>query len=111
MAPINTTNGPIPRPEERPGHTVNTSRVMEEDMQYLDEEPEIISVLPATGWHAVIGEEAVPLAAFVAMDSGRLYGVPVGGDGRIDLVDGDIEKRDGFTGYKQANTDKEIRNG
>jgi hypothetical protein len=101
--PINTTAGAISRPEERAGHTLNTSRAVEEDLTYEDEEPEIISVLPATGWTAVIGEDAVPLVAFVGMDSGRMYGVVVGEDGRIALTES-VEDSPGFTRYEQANT-------
>ena len=106
MRTINTSNGPVvvdPTPHQH----VNTSRVVDEDMEVLDAEPEIIGVLPATGWHAVVGGEAVALIAFVAMDDASMYGVVVGDDGRIDLTE-DVEKHPGFTGYKQANTnDKE----
>lgn len=110
--PVNTTRGPVPIPrgERSPvGHTINTSRVVEEDMTYEDEEPEIISVLPGTGWHAVVNGEGIPLVAWVAMDDAKMYGVAVGEDGRVDLVEGDVEKLDAFTGYKQAatNNDKE----
>lgn len=110
--PINTTGGAIPRPGEGVGHIVNTSRVVEEDMVYEDEGPEIISVLPGQGWHATIKDEdglrTIPLACFVAEDTGRMYGASVGEDGRIDLVEGDVEKRPGFAGYGQANNnDKE----
>jgi hypothetical protein len=79
----------------------NTSRVVEEDMQYLDEEPEIIAVVPATGWAAAVGEKLVPLVAFVALDSAKLYGVAVGNDGLVDLED-NIEDAVDFNGYHQA---------
>lgn len=108
---INTTDGPrevAPAPDRR----VNTSRVVEEDLEYQDEDPEILAVLPAGGHHALIegkgGLRAVPLAAFVALDTGKMHGVAVGEDGRIDLTDGNVEKRPGFAGYGQANSnDKE----
>ena len=100
---INTTTGPVAVPKGTREHVINTSRVTEENMQYLDEEPEIIAVLPATGWVAVLGETVVPLAAWVAEDSGRMYGVSLGDDGRIDLVEGDAEKLAGFVRYEQVN--------
>jgi len=103
---INTTNGPreVPR-----GHVVNTSRVVEEDLVYEDEPPEIIAVLGGNGWYAGVGNDAVPLVAFVALDSGRMYGVVVVGENaRIDLTAGDVEKHPEFTGYtRQENVTKE----
>ena len=105
---LNTTTGPAAVPRGTREHVINTSRVTEENMQYLDEEPEIIAVLPATGWHAVVGDGAVPLVAWVAEDSGRMYGASLGDDGRIDLVAGDVEALPGFVRYEQVNTtDKE----
>lgn len=108
---LNTTNGPVEVPRGTHEHVVNTSRVVEEEMVYEDEEPEIISVLPATGWRALIdvGESLRPvrLVAFVALDTGRCYGVALDGERRIDLVEGDVEKRPGFVGYEQASNDKE----
>ncbi len=104
--PISTTNGPV---EVSPvGHRINTSRIVGEDLTYLDEGPEILAVLPATGWQALIkDEEAHALVAFVALDSGKMHGVTVGEDGRIDLTDS-VEDRPGFVRYKQANNnDKE----
>lgn len=78
-----------------------TSRVTDEDMVYEDEEPEIISVLPAAGWAAVVGERRLPLVVFVAMADGKLYGVVVGPDGRVDLTNS-VEQHPGFTGYIQT---------
>jgi hypothetical protein len=49
---VNTTRGPV---EVDPTYRyVNTSRITEEDMSFEDEEPEILSVLPGTGWQAVV---------------------------------------------------------
>jgi hypothetical protein len=100
---LNTTNGPVPKdPQLHPAHTLNTSRVVEEDMQHLDEEPEILAVLAATGWCASVNGEAVPLVAFVALDDATMYGVAVAGDGRIRLTDNVEDTRD-FRGYTQTN--------
>jgi len=60
-------------------------------MRYEDEESEIVHVLPAGDWCAVLGAEdgprTIPLVAWVAMDDGTLYGVaPHGGEGNIDLT-------------------------
>jgi hypothetical protein len=70
-----------------------------EDMQILDEEPEIIAVVPAAGWCAVIGGKSITLVAFVALDDGRMHGVVVGDDGRVDLVENNVETYAGFSGY------------
>ena len=102
---INTSNGPVVVDPDPPRH-INTSSILEEDMQYLDGAPEIISVLPATGWHAVVGGEAVALIAFVAMDDGRMHGVAVDEDGRVDLTE-DVEKHPAFSGYVQTNHKEE----
>ncbi len=75
-------------------------------MTYEGEEPEIFSVLPGTGWQAVIGGQSVPLVVWAALDSGRLYGVVVGADGLIDLTTGNVEERSGFTGYAQTTNDR-----
>ncbi len=98
---LNTTNGPVPKDAEL--HHINTSRVVDEDMVYEDEEAEIAFVLPASGWCAVVGGEAVPLVAFVALDTGKMYGASIGVDGRVDLLENDVEKHPGFTGYTQTN--------
>jgi hypothetical protein len=82
--------------------------VVEEDLNYLDEEPEIVSVVPATGWAAAVGESLVRLVVFVALDSGQLYGVAVGADGKVDLEES-IEDAVDFNGYHQVNNEpKEI---
>lgn len=109
---LNTTNGPREYdPGGRPGHVANTSRVLEEDLEYQDEEPEILAVLPADGWRAVVGDAGVPLVVWVARDDAKMYGVGVGEDGRIDLTGGNVEERSGFLRYEQANNDKEAQHG
>jgi hypothetical protein len=99
---LNTTTGAKEYDRSRPGHTLNTSAVVEEDLVYVDEAPEIIAVLPATGWAALIGDEAVPMPMWVVLDDGTAYGVVVGADGLLDPLD-NVEKHLHFTGYKQAN--------
>ena len=98
---LNTTNGPVAVPRGARKPAINTSRVTEEDLVYVDEEPEILSVIPATGWHAVVEEERLPLLAFVAMDDGKMYGVSIGEDGLVDLVENDVEKLPGFVRYER----------
>jgi hypothetical protein len=102
MGVINTTGGPVEIPrgtfERHHSHTLNTSHVYDED--------EIIGGLPGTGWCAVIGEESVPLVAFVAMDTGRMYGVALADDGTVDLIAGDVEENSNFQGYKQVNSNQ-----
>jgi len=98
MGVINTTGGPVETPrgtfERHHSHTLNTSHAYDED--------EIVAVLPASGWEAVVGGASVPLVAFVAEDSGRMYGVALAGDGTIDLIEGDVEKNSNFQGYRQV---------
>jgi hypothetical protein len=72
-------------------------------MAYEDEEAEIAFVLPAAGWAAVVDGEAVKIVAFVALDTGRMYGASLGDDGRVDLLENDVEKHPGFRGYEQTN--------
>jgi hypothetical protein len=102
---LNTTNGPQ-NVDPNPHRHIATTRIYDEDMAYEDEEPEILAVLPATGWAAAVGEELVALVAFVALDDGRMHGVAVGENGRIALTE-DVEKLPAFSGYVQTNNDKE----
>ena len=100
-------------PNASPAHTINTSAVVEENLEYIDEpeEPEILAVLPGGDYHAVLEQEdvqrTVPLVAWVAEDSGRMYGVALGEDGRVELLEGDVEKLDGFVRYEKTNNEKE----
>jgi hypothetical protein len=107
--PINTTRGvvtEVPRgTRESTGHTLNTTRILEEDLTYVDESPEIIAVLPGTGWQAVIGGEGIPLVAWVALDDASMYGVTLGADGRIDL-NADVENNPNFVRYARGATER-----
>ena len=107
MRTINTTNGPAEVPRGTRSH-INTSDILEPPlMTYEDEAPDILAVLPAGDWCAVVGGVAVPVVAFVALDSGKIHGVAIGEDGRINLTTGNVEELDGFTGYTQTTNDKE----
>jgi hypothetical protein len=111
MRVVNTSTGPVAVSPDPPRH-INTSRVTEEDLTYTDEPPEILSVMPAGDWHAVVEGEPVPLIAFVALDDGKLYGVAVGPAGRVDLTEGNVETYAGFSGYVQTNNEpKENQHG
>ncbi len=102
---INTTNGPAAAPRgtrESTGHTINTTRILEEDLTYVDAEPEILTVLPGGDWCAIVEGVAVPLVVWTVLDDGSVYGVAVGADGRIDLTDS-MEQHPGFVRYEQAN--------
>ncbi len=59
MTLINTTDGPK-RVDLAPKHHVNTSAIVEEDLVYEDEEPAIISVLPARGGPRPSGRRSFP---------------------------------------------------
>jgi hypothetical protein len=66
-----------------------------------DEEPEIIAVLPATGWTAAFENgHHEPLVAFVVLDDGKAYGVAIGEDGKIDATNS-VEEIDGFQRYEK----------
>jgi hypothetical protein len=100
---LNTTTGAVEYDRSRPGHVVNTSAILEEPgMVFEDAEPEIIAVVPGTGWAALIEGESVPLVVWVVLDSGEAYGVILGEDGLLD-PQVSVETLHGFSGYKQAN--------
>jgi hypothetical protein len=99
---LNTTNGPQ-NVDPNPHRHIATTRIYEEDMVYTDEDPEILSVMPAGDWRAVVEGEPVPLVAFVALDDGKLYGVVVGPRGRVDLTEDNAEDLAGFSGYRKVN--------
>ncbi len=107
MRTINTSGGPK-QYDPRPGHTLNTSRLTEEDLTYVDEPAEIVSVVAGGNWCAVIAGEDVPLPLWVLLDDGTAYGAAIGEDGLLDPLDS-VEKRPGFNGYTQANNDKKER--
>ena len=100
MGIVNTTSGPREVPDASEAHTINTSRVVEEDLVYEDEKLEVVHTTPALDWCAVVGGESVPLVLFATLETGRTYGVALGSDGRIDVSD-DVEARDGFQGYQK----------
>jgi hypothetical protein len=104
---LNTTHGPQEYDPTRPGHTLNTSRLLEEDLTYVDEEPQILAVLPANDWCAVVEGVAVPMPLWVVLDDGSAYGVAVDEGGRVNLSN-NVETRPGFDGYAQTTiNDKE----
>jgi hypothetical protein len=96
---VNTTDGPREVPEANPHHTLNTSRVVEEDLTYVDE-AELAFVLPGDGWYAKLEGRVVPLVAWVVQDDGKTYGVAVGEDGGVD-VHASVEDLDGFVRYEK----------
>ena len=57
---LNTTNGPQ-NVDPNPHKNIATTRIYEEDMTYIDEPPEIVSVLPAGDWQAVVNGQQIPL--------------------------------------------------
>jgi hypothetical protein len=109
MRTINTTRGPV-EASPTPGRHVNTTAVVEENLVYTDEEPEISFVLPAGDWCALVDGDPRPLVAFVVLDDASAYGVAVGDDGRIDLNDCNVEDLDGFTKYEKVTNEREEPN-
>ncbi len=102
---INTTNGPREYDPARPGHVVNTSRILEEDLVYEDEEPAILAVVSAGDWCAVVGGVAVSMPVWVALDDGSVYGVVIGKDGLLDLLDS-VERFPNFVRYARGATER-----
>jgi hypothetical protein len=110
MPIINTTTGAVEVPRgtrESTGHTINTSAVVEEDLQYLDEEPEVVQVLNAAGWAATFEDgHHEELLFWCVLDDETVHGVVLGEGGLVDLAQGNARTRPGFTGYTQVNNDK-----
>ncbi len=107
---VNTTGGPR-EPTPTPGRHVNTSRIVEEDLEYLDEEPEIAHVLPGGDWCALVDGRLVSLVAWVVLADATMYGVA--GDrpekGGTFALDEGVGEREGFRGYVKQ-TKKEKKN-
>jgi hypothetical protein len=105
---LNTTTGPKEYGRDRPGHTINTSRVVEEDLVYEDEGAEIVQVLDAAGWAAAFEDgHHEALIFWCLLDDETIHGVLLGEDGLVDLSN-NAETRPGFDGYAQTtNNDKE----
>ena len=82
--------------DETHARRVNTSDIYELPPQGTmidadESEAEILQVLPAGNWCAVLrgvdGKITIPLAVWVAMDTGEMYGVaPRSGEKNIDLT-------------------------
>ncbi len=101
MRTINTTDGPkvVPRGEAR---HINTTDVLEPpQMQYLDEEPDILAVLPGGDWCAVVDGDAIPLVAWVALDDETVHGVALDEGGRASLSN-NVENNPNFVRYSRG---------
>ncbi len=108
MRVMNTSNGPVVVDPDPPRH-VNTSRIVEEDLQYLDEPPEIVHVLSGAGYVAVFeGGHQEDLVFWVVDDAGEVFGATLSDEGRVNLAS--VEGREGFVRYEKT-SDKEIKNG
>ncbi len=59
---MNTSNGPV-GVDPAPHKHVNTSRILEEDLQYVDEPPEIVHVLSGAGYVAVFEDTRKTLSS------------------------------------------------
>ena len=106
MAVINTTSGAVhTHVDGRPLGVINTSRVVEEDLESLDSN-EVVHVIPGHPWVAVFEDGTeLPLVAWAITESDKGHGVVVvraenGSGPRVDVAE-DVSKRPGFTGYEQ----------
>jgi hypothetical protein len=100
---INTTSGsranagPLPSSQR----VINTSRVVEEDLEYVDEGAGIEFVLPGGSWVAEFeGGRREPLVFWAVLDDGRAYGVVLGRDGKVNAHD-DVSRQEDFKTYRK----------
>lgn len=97
---------PSPGCEDRPEHTINTSRLTEEDLRYEDEEPDIAFIVPAHRYRAVFENGASrPVVLWAITDAGAIYGVALPEDGRPPLELENIEDEQGFSKYEYQKED------
>jgi len=80
-----------------------TSHAVEENLEYLDETPEVIGTSAADGWHAVLqgerGLRAVPLVAWAQRDDDVFIGICAPrGDANVDLTKY-VAEHPGFRGF------------
>ena len=75
---INTTDsvGPRKAPEPVEGlPTINTTAILD-DMEYVDEGPEVLSVVSAPGWYAGFADGSLlPLVGWAVLDDDSMHGV------------------------------------
>ncbi len=108
MRTVNTTAGSREYDTTRPGHVVNTSRIVEEDLVYEDEEPTVVQILNADGWVATFEDgHQENLIFWCLLDDATVHGVVLGERCRVDLTEGNVEKDPGFAGYVQVSQHKE----
>ncbi len=106
---LNTTRGPVEYDRSRPGHVVNTSRILEEELTYTDEPAEIVHVLSGAGYEATFEDgHREDLVFWVVGGEGEVFGATLSDEGRADLAS--AEDRKGFVRYEKIN-DKENQNG
>jgi len=103
---INTTTGAVQtHGDGRPLGVINTSRVVEEDLESLDSN-EVLHVIPGHPWVAVFEDGTeIPLVAWAITESDRGHGGVVvaaenGSGPRVDVSES-VEDRPGFVGYEQ----------
>ncbi len=102
---LNTTAGPRYIDSRRPGHTINTSRIVEEDLTYTDEPAEVVHVLSGVGYAAVFEDgHREDLVFWVVDDEGEVFGTTLSDEGRAGLAS--VEGREGFVRYERT-SDKE----
>ncbi len=104
MRTINTSSGPVSVEADfgRPGHVVNTTAVVEENLVYEDAEPEIVQVLNAGGWTATFEDgHHEALVFWVVLDDETVHGVVLGSNGLIDL-NADVESNPNFVRYSRG---------
>ncbi len=98
---INTTRGPAEVPRGTRSHINTTSLLEPPDLVYEDEPAEILAVLPAGDWCAVVEGVAVPMPLWVVLDDGSAYGVAVDEGGRVNLSN-NVENNPNFVRYSRG---------
>ena len=102
MRTINTSAGPKQYDPTRPGHTLNTSRVVEEDLIFEDEAPEIVHVLnPARCVATFEDGHHEELLFWCLLDDETVHGVALDEDGRVNLSN-NVENNPNFVRYSRG---------
>jgi hypothetical protein len=105
--------GEEPAPRRMPPEkerVVNTSRVVEEDMEYLDSD-EVLHVIPGHPWVATFKDGTeLPLVAWAISESDKGHGVAVSysetGTPRLDVSES-VAGLPGFVRYEKRNVNTE----
>jgi hypothetical protein len=106
---VNTTDGAREATPIRP-HVVTTE--IFDSMEYTDEGPDVVAVLPADRYAAEFEDGSLqPLLFWVVQEDGATYGVAFpSGDAEIDASES-VSDVEGFVGYRKIDIKEDTHNG